>query len=292
MSAVRNLAYDPDREVRRPRLRGRAGGLGARGRAAGRGAQQHQGRGQHAQRAAAAGSRRWTPRCFDATTSTARRSTRCWRPRASRSPTSAAICAPRRARSGVPHAGRGTTCSRRSAPAARALGLTPRPRDFIVEQFGTLFARLSDFAARAFREHWIDAEPRPGKRDGAFCMSLRGDESRILANFKPAFDGMSTLAHELGHGYHNLNLAAAHHAAAQHADDPGRDGEHLLRDDRPRTRRWQHADAAGADWRSWRRRCRAPARWWSTSPAASSSSSAVFERRRAARALGRRAERR
>ncbi|HEV2662903.1 MAG TPA: M3 family metallopeptidase [Ktedonobacteraceae bacterium] len=78
---------------------------------------------------------------------------------------------------------------------------------FIIEQFGCYSSRLSDFAARAFREHWIDAEPRPGKRDGASCVSLRADESRILANFKPTFAGVSTLAHELGHGYHNLNLA-------------------------------------------------------------------------------------
>ena len=80
--------------------------------------------------------------------------------------------------------------------------------DFIVEHFGSYSARLADYAARAFRERWIDAEPRPGKRDGAYCTSLRGDESRILANFKPAFGGVSTLAHELGHGYHNLNLSA------------------------------------------------------------------------------------
>jgi pepF/M3 family oligoendopeptidase len=78
---------------------------------------------------------------------------------------------------------------------------------FIVEQFGTYSSKLSDFAARAFRENWIDAEPRPGKRDGAFCMKLRGDESRILANFVATYDGMSTLAHELGHGYHNFNEA-------------------------------------------------------------------------------------
>ena len=80
-------------------------------------------------------------------------------------------------------------------------------RAFVVEQFGAYSQRMSDFAARAFRERWIDAEPRPGKVDGAFCMSLRGDESRVLANFKPAFGGMSTLAHELGHGYHNMCLA-------------------------------------------------------------------------------------
>src|SRR5690348_3267687 len=78
---------------------------------------------------------------------------------------------------------------------------------YIVAQFGSYSQRLSDYAARAFRERWIDAEPRPGKRDGAFCMPLRADESRVFANFKPTYDGMSTLAHELGHGYHNMNLA-------------------------------------------------------------------------------------
>ena len=78
---------------------------------------------------------------------------------------------------------------------------------FIVEQFGAYSARLADFAARAFREHWIDAEPRTGKIDGAFCAWLRRDESRVFANYKAAFSGVSTLAHELGHAYHNLNLA-------------------------------------------------------------------------------------
>lgn len=78
---------------------------------------------------------------------------------------------------------------------------------FIVEQFGVYSQRLSDFAARAFREQWIDAEPRVGKVDGAYCTWLRKDESRVFANFKAAFGGVSTLAHELGHAYHNLNLA-------------------------------------------------------------------------------------
>jgi pepF/M3 family oligoendopeptidase len=78
---------------------------------------------------------------------------------------------------------------------------------FIVEQFGAYSQRLSDFAARAFRERWIDAEPRAGKIDGAYCTWLRKDESRVFANFKAAFGGVSTLSHELGHAYHNLNLA-------------------------------------------------------------------------------------
>jgi len=81
-------------------------------------------------------------------------------------------------------------------------------REFIVTQFGAFSPAMSDFAARAFRERWIDAEPRPGKEDGAFCMPVRGDESRVMSNFKPAFGGVSTLAHELGHAYHNQRLAA------------------------------------------------------------------------------------
>ena len=78
---------------------------------------------------------------------------------------------------------------------------------FIVEQFNSFSERMGAFAQRAFTENWIDAEPRPGKRDGAFCMRLRGDESRILTNFKPTYPGLSTLAHELGHGYHGHVLA-------------------------------------------------------------------------------------
>lgn len=78
---------------------------------------------------------------------------------------------------------------------------------FVVTQFGAFSQRLADLAGRAFREHWVDAEPRAGKRGGAFCMRLRRGESRVLSNFDPSYEGMSTLAHELGHAYHNLNLA-------------------------------------------------------------------------------------
>ncbi len=77
-------------------------------------------------------------------------------------------------------------------------------RDFILTNFGTYSTKMQGLAQRAFDENWIDAEPRVGKRDGAFCMWLRNGDSRILSNFKPAYGGMSTLAHELGHAYHNL----------------------------------------------------------------------------------------
>ncbi|MGQ9466323.1 MAG: M3 family oligoendopeptidase [Anaerolineae bacterium] len=80
-------------------------------------------------------------------------------------------------------------------------------REFILQQFGTFSPRLRAMAERAFAERWIDAEPRPGKQDGAFCMWLREDESLVLLNYQEAYGKMSTLAHELGHAYHNLNLA-------------------------------------------------------------------------------------
>lgn len=78
---------------------------------------------------------------------------------------------------------------------------------FITTQFGTYSPRLQQFAERAFGEQWIDAQPRSGKRDGAYCINLRGAESRVFANFKPSFDGVRTVAHELGHAYHNVTLA-------------------------------------------------------------------------------------
>jgi pepF/M3 family oligoendopeptidase len=80
----------------------------------------------------------------------------------------------------------------------------PEARDFIIQQFGVFSGRLSAFAQRAFDNRWIDAEPRDGKRGGAFCMRLPAvDESRILCNFDGSLDQVFTLAHELGHGYHN-----------------------------------------------------------------------------------------
>lgn len=76
-------------------------------------------------------------------------------------------------------------------------------RDFIVKHFASFSDKLSQFAARAFDNRWIDAEIREGKRGGAFCDNLHVvKESRIMANFTGSFNDVSTLAHELGHGYH------------------------------------------------------------------------------------------
>lgn len=77
-------------------------------------------------------------------------------------------------------------------------------RDFIVKNFASFDRGLADFAAYAFDHLWIDAEQREGKMGGAFCMSIPGTgESRILCNFDGSLDQVSTIAHELGHGFHN-----------------------------------------------------------------------------------------
>lgn len=81
-------------------------------------------------------------------------------------------------------------------------------RDYVVKNFKTFSDRLAKFADNAFKNRWIDAEPREGKRGGAFCSNLHViKESRILTNFTGSFSNVTTLAHELGHGYHGACLA-------------------------------------------------------------------------------------
>lgn len=77
-------------------------------------------------------------------------------------------------------------------------------RDLILENLGQFSPELSGFVETAFNQHWIDAEQRPGKQGGAYCMGIDAlKESRILANFDGSLDQVMTLAHELGHGFHN-----------------------------------------------------------------------------------------
>jgi len=76
-------------------------------------------------------------------------------------------------------------------------------RAFILENFAHFSEELADYAQRAFDSQWLDAEPRQGKSGGAYCMSLPAvKEARILLNFDGTLSTVTTVAHELGHGYH------------------------------------------------------------------------------------------
>lgn len=81
----------------------------------------------------------------------------------------------------------------------------------IVEQFGKFSSRMADFAQMAFEKSWIEAEDRPGKRPGGFCTSLRlSKETRIFMTYAGSPSNVSTLAHELGHGYHQHVMNELH----------------------------------------------------------------------------------
>lgn len=79
--------------------------------------------------------------------------------------------------------------------------------DSVQSAFGSYSPALAGLAKRALEDKWIDAEIREGKGGGAFCMSVDGDRSLVLLNFDGSFDSVQTLAHELGHAYHNTQLA-------------------------------------------------------------------------------------
>ena len=77
-------------------------------------------------------------------------------------------------------------------------------REYLVDLFSGFDQELADMVARAFDNAWIDFYPRSGKSGGAFCSGVDClHESRILTNFEGQFGDVVTLAHELGHAFHN-----------------------------------------------------------------------------------------
>jgi len=74
---------------------------------------------------------------------------------------------------------------------------------FIVDKLAGFNQDQADFTRMALDKRWVEAEYRAGKAGGAFCTSLSTKkESRVLMTFEGTFDNLLTLAHELGHAYH------------------------------------------------------------------------------------------
>ena len=81
---------------------------------------------------------------------------------------------------------------------------TEQARDYLVELFSHFDGELSRMVETAFHNAWIDFFPRSGKAGGAFCAGIEClNESRILTNFDGQLTDVVTLAHELGHAFHN-----------------------------------------------------------------------------------------
>ena len=82
-----------------------------------------------------------------------------------------------------------------------------RGLDIVRNAFESYGGTLGGLVDRAITEQWIDAAPRNGKRGGAFCMQFIGDRSLVFLNWNGSSDATQTTAHELGHAYHNTQLA-------------------------------------------------------------------------------------
>lgn len=86
---------------------------------------------------------------------------------------------------------------------------TEDARDYLLNIFKKFDRELYDMVKRAFDESWIDFYPRNGKVGGAFdCGVPSAKQSRVLTNFDGSFGDIVTLAHELGHSFHDSRVFA------------------------------------------------------------------------------------
>jgi len=81
-------------------------------------------------------------------------------------------------------------------------------RDTVLSAYGAFSPRMRDIAKRFFDDYWIDAPVRPGKAPGAFAHpTVPSAHPYVLLNYQGKPRDVMTLAHELGHGVHQV-LAA------------------------------------------------------------------------------------
>lgn len=99
----------------------------------------------------------------------------------------------------------------RNAPLASAPARTipwEEARDTVLSAYGRFSPDLADLGRRFFDNAWIDAPTRPGKAPGAFAHpTVPSAHPYLLVNYQGKVRDVMTLAHELGHGVHQL-LAA------------------------------------------------------------------------------------
>ena len=78
-------------------------------------------------------------------------------------------------------------------------------RDTVLSAYGAFSPDMAGIAKRFFDENWIDAPVRPGKRTGAFAHpTVPSAHPYVLVNYLGKPRDVMTLAHELGHGVHQV----------------------------------------------------------------------------------------
>jgi oligoendopeptidase F len=106
----------------------------------------------------------------------------------------------------------------RNAPlprvAERSIGW-PEARDIVLDAYGRFSPELAAIGGRFFDRPWIDAAVRPGKSPGAFAHpTVPGAHPYLLLNYQGRTRDVMTLAHELGHGVHQVLAAGQGHLQA------------------------------------------------------------------------------
>jgi oligoendopeptidase F len=89
----------------------------------------------------------------------------------------------------------------------RTVGWT-EARNTVLTAYGAFSPKMAEIAERFFTDRWIDAPVRPGKAPGAFAHpTVPSAHPYVLLNYQGKPRDVMTLAHELGHGVHQV-LAA------------------------------------------------------------------------------------
>jgi oligoendopeptidase F len=85
----------------------------------------------------------------------------------------------------------------------------PEAQRTVLEAYGAFSNELASIGSRFFTGRWIDAPVRPGKAPGAFAHpTVPSVHPYLLLNYQGRQRDVMTLAHELGHGVHQI-LAGA-----------------------------------------------------------------------------------
>ena len=75
----------------------------------------------------------------------------------------------------------------------------------VISAYGAFSPELADIGKRFFDHAWIDAAPNPGKAGGAFAHpTVPSAHPYLLLNYHGRTRDVMTLAHELGHGVHQV----------------------------------------------------------------------------------------